>query len=162
MDRQIGPYFKIWIPGSIDRQMFRIFQFEFRDPWIVKLVRILKLRCRDPWIAKLVRILKLRCRDPWTAKLFRILKLGFKDPWTAKLNEQILMTSLLRNFSYWELKRNSLNLPNTVTKNWNENNAEIRILAYVAKEGFQNGYFYWNDLWIIISYESKINYLKTC
>ena len=40
------------------------------------------------------------------------------------------------------LKRNDLNLPNTVTKNWNQNNAEMRILAYVAKESFHDSCFY--------------------
>ena len=43
------------------------------------------------------------------------------------------------------LKRNDLNLPNTVTKNWNQNNAEMRILAYVAKESFHDSCFYFYE-----------------
>ena len=65
-------------------------------------------------------------------------------------------------FHIENLKRNDLNLPNTVTKNWNQNNAELRILAYVAKESFHDICFYLNESSVIICYESKIHYLKTC
>ena len=71
--------------------------------------------------------------NPITSGLFEVISVKL-----IRYSDDVIITYF---FQIENLKRNDLNLPNTVTKNWNQNNAEMRILAYVAKESFHDSCF---------------------